>query len=149
VAAGNHAMHAIGLNGCCSGGASHGVRGNRTAISWKRMLNRKFADFRHAPALDPRILSHDPDRLPQTWARVGPDAATKVKGGLVLAEPGWLWAAFFFPDRWYSVMRIFDAARHHVADHIDIARPAEPVDNMPSFLDLKLDLVLGADGKGR
>ena len=52
------------------------------------MLNRKFADLRHAPELDPRLYRYDPAALPQAVVAIGPKARVKTKGGAVLAEQG-------------------------------------------------------------
>jgi predicted RNA-binding protein associated with RNAse of E/G family len=111
------------------------------------VLNRKFADLRHAKDLDPRVLSYDAAALPQAVVAIGPRAQRKTKGGVVLAEPGFTWAMFLFPGRWYAVESVFDRSGILVAHHVDICRPLEETDNMLSFLDLKLDLLIGADGK--
>ena len=111
------------------------------------MLNRKFADLRHAPELDPRVLSYDAAALPQAVVVVGPRAQRKTKGGIVLAEPGFTWAMFLFPGRWYAVESVYDQGGRLVAHHVDICRPLEETDGMLSFLDLKLDLLICADGK--
>ena len=111
------------------------------------MLNRKFADLRHAPGLDPRVLSYDAAALPQAVVAIGPRAQRKTKGGVVLAEPGFTWAMFLFPRRWYAVESVYDQRGRLVAHHVDICRPLEETDGMLSFLDLKLDLLICADGR--
>lgn len=111
------------------------------------MLNRKFADLRHAPDLDPRVLTYDASALPQAVVAIGPRAQRKTKGGVVLAEPGFTWALFLFPGRWYAVESVYDRSGSLVAHHVDICRPIEEMDGMLSFLDLKLDLLICADGK--
>ena len=111
------------------------------------MLNRKYADFRHAPELDPRVLAYDPGHLPQAVASIGPGAAKKTKGGVVLAEPGFAWALFFFPGRWYTITSVYDARASLVAHHVDLCVPPEEVDGVLSFLDLKLDLLIRANGE--
>lgn len=111
------------------------------------MLNRKYADFRHVPELDPRGVSYDPGRLPQSVASIGPGAARKTKGGVVLAEPGFAWAVFFFPGRWYTITSIYDARVSLVAHHVDLCVPPEEVDGVLTFLDLKLDLLIRAGGE--
>jgi len=111
------------------------------------MLNRKFADLRHSPRLDPRVLSYDASALPQAVVEIGPRAQRKTKGGVVLAEPGFTWAIFLLPDKWYAVESVYDRSGSLVAHHVDICRPVEETDGMLSFLDLKLDLLIGADGK--
>jgi predicted RNA-binding protein associated with RNAse of E/G family len=111
------------------------------------MLNRKYADFRHAPELDPRVLVNDPAALPQSVARLGPGAKKKTKGGVVLAEPGFTWAVFYFPGRWYTITSIYAARGSLVAHHVDLCVPPEEVDGVLSFLDLKLDLLIHADGE--
>jgi len=111
------------------------------------MLNRKFADLRHSPRLDPRVLSYDAAALPQAVVAIGPRAQRKTKGGVVLAEPGFTWAMFLFPSRWYAVESVFDRSGSLVAHHVDICRPLEETDGMLSFLDLKLDLLIRADGE--
>ena len=63
------------------------------------MLNRKYADLRHAPELDPRLVRYDPAALPQAVVALGPEARVKSKGGAVLAGPGFSWAIFLFPGR--------------------------------------------------
>ena len=113
------------------------------------MLNRKFADLRHARDLDPRVLRYDASALPQAVVAIGPRATRKTKGGVVLAEPGFTWALFFFPGRWYAVQSIYDPSGSLVAHHVDICRPCEETDGMLSFLDLKLDLLIRADGEAR
>jgi predicted RNA-binding protein associated with RNAse of E/G family len=111
------------------------------------MLNRKFADLRHAKDLDPRVISYDATALPQAVVAIGPGASRKTKGGVVLAEPGFTWAIFLFPGRWYAVESAFDRSGSLVAHHVDICRPLEETDGMLSFLDLKLDLLIRADGE--
>jgi len=111
------------------------------------VLNRKFADLRHSPKLDPRVLSYDAAALPQAVVAIGPRAQRKRKGGVVLAEPGFTWAMFLFPARWYAVESVYDQSGRFVAHHVDICRPLEETDGMLSFLDLKLDLLICADGK--
>jgi predicted RNA-binding protein associated with RNAse of E/G family len=110
------------------------------------MLNRKFADLRHSPRLDPRVLSYDASALPQAVVEIGPRAQRKTKGGVVLAEPGFTWAIFLLPDKWYAVESVYDRSGRLVAHHVDICRPLEETDGMLSFLDLKLDLLIRADG---
>ena len=110
------------------------------------MLNRKFADLRHAPELEPRVVRYDPSALPQAVVALGPGARRKTKGGVVIAEPGFTWATFFFPGRWYSITSAYDGAGALVAHHVDLCVPPEERDGMLSFLDLKLDLLLRADG---
>jgi predicted RNA-binding protein associated with RNAse of E/G family len=110
------------------------------------MLNRKFADLRHAPELDPRVLDYDASRLPQAVVAMGPAARHKTKGGVVIAAPGFTWALFFFPGRWYSIASIYDARALLVAHHVDLCVPPEERDGMLSFLDLKLDLLMRPDG---
>ena len=111
------------------------------------MLNRKFADLRHSPKLDPRVISYDAAALPQAVVAIGPRAHRKTKGGVVLAEPGFTWAMFLFPGRWYAVESVYDQRGRLVAHHVDICRPLEETDGMLSFLDLKLDLLIRADGE--
>jgi predicted RNA-binding protein associated with RNAse of E/G family len=111
------------------------------------MLNRKFADLRHSPKLDPRVLRYDAAALPQAVVAIGPRAQRKTKGGVVLAEPGFTWAIFLLPDKWYAVESIYDQSGGLVAHHVDICRPLEETDGILSFLDLKLDLLICADGK--
>ena len=111
------------------------------------MLNRKFADLRHAPDLDPRVLTYDASALPQAVVAIGPRAQPKTKGGVVLAEPGFTWALFLFPGRWYAVESVYDGKGGLVAHHVDICRPPEERDGMLSFLDLKLDLLIRAGGE--
>jgi predicted RNA-binding protein associated with RNAse of E/G family len=110
------------------------------------MLNRKYADLRQAPELDPRVLTYDPTRLPQSIVMIGPAATRKTKGGVVLAEPGSTWALFFFPGRWYTITSIYDRGGSLVAHHVDLCQPPENVDGRLSFLDLKLDLLIRPDG---
>jgi predicted RNA-binding protein associated with RNAse of E/G family len=110
------------------------------------VLNRKFADLRHAPDLDPHVLRFDRERSPQAIVRIGPAAHRKTKGGVILGEAGFTWALFFFPDRWYAITTIRDGGGALVAHHVDLCRPPEERDGMLSFLDLKLDLILTADG---
>ena len=111
------------------------------------MLNRKFADLRHSPKLDPRVISYDGAALPQAVVAIGPRAQRKTKGGVVLAEPGFTWAMFLFPGRWYAVESVYDQSGMLVAHHVDICRPLEETDGMLSFVDLKLDLLIRADGE--
>jgi predicted RNA-binding protein associated with RNAse of E/G family len=111
------------------------------------MLNRKFADLRHSPGLDPRVLSYDASAFPQAVVAIGPRAQRKTKGGVVLAEAGFTWAIFLLPDKWYAVESVYDQNGTLVAHHVDICRPSEEVDGMLSFLDLKLDLLICAGGK--
>ncbi len=110
------------------------------------MLNRKFADLRHAPELDPRLLDYDPSRLPQAVVAMGPAARPKTKGGVIIAAPGFIWALSFFPDRWYSIESVYDTRAALVAHHVDLCVPPEERDGMLSFLDLKLDLLMHPDG---
>ena len=112
------------------------------------MLNRKFADLRHAPDLDPRPLVYDPAGRPQSVVALGPAARPKTKGGVRVAEPGFTWAVFFFPGQWYSITSAFDRDGRLVAHHVDLCVPAEERDGVLSFLDLKLDLLITADGEG-
>jgi len=111
------------------------------------MLNRKFADLRHSPRLDPRVLRYDAAALPQAVVAIGPRAQRRTKGGVVLAEPGFTWAIFLFPTQWYAVESVYDQRGDLVAHHIDICRPLDETDGMLSFLDLKLDLLIRADGE--
>jgi len=110
------------------------------------VLNRKFADLRNYPTLDPRVISYDAMALPQAVVTIGPGAQRKTKGGVVLAEPGYTWAIFLFPGRGYAVESVFDRSGAFVAHHVDLCRPFEETDGMLSFLDLKLDLLIRADG---
>jgi predicted RNA-binding protein associated with RNAse of E/G family len=77
---------------------------------------------------------------------IGPRAQHKAKGGVMLAEPDFTWAMCLFPGRLYAVESIFDRSRVFVADSVDICRPFEETDGMLSFLDLKHDLLVRADG---
>jgi len=110
------------------------------------MLNRKFADLRHAPELDPRLLAYEPSRLPQAIVAMGPAARPKTKGGVVLAEPDFIWALSFFPGRWYTIVSVYDTRALLVAHHVDLCVPPEEHDGMLSFVDLKLDLLMRPDG---
>jgi predicted RNA-binding protein associated with RNAse of E/G family len=111
------------------------------------MLNRKFADLRHAPELDPRLLDYDPLRLPQAVVAMGPEARPKAKGGVLLAGPGFTWALSFFPGCWYTIVSAYDARAALVAHHVDLCVPPEERDGILSFLDLKLDLLVCPDGR--
>jgi predicted RNA-binding protein associated with RNAse of E/G family len=110
------------------------------------VLNRKFADLRHAPELDPRVLDYNAGGLPQSVVALGPAARRKTKGGVVLSGPGFTWALSFFPGEWYSITSVFDASGGLVGHHVDLCVPAEERDGVLSFLDLKLDLLIGAAG---
>jgi predicted RNA-binding protein associated with RNAse of E/G family len=110
------------------------------------VLNRKFADFRHAPDLDPRVIRYGAALSPQAVVAIGPAARRKTKGGVLIAEPGFTWGVFFFPGRWYTISTIRDAGGALVAHHVDLCRPPEEREGMLSFLDLKLDLLMTADG---
>jgi predicted RNA-binding protein associated with RNAse of E/G family len=110
------------------------------------VLNRKFADLRHAPELDPRVVTCDATGCPQSVVSLGPAARRKTKGGLVLAEPGFTWALFFFPGQWYTITSVYDRGGQLVAHHVDLGLPAEDRDGILSFLDLKLDLLIQPDG---
>jgi predicted RNA-binding protein associated with RNAse of E/G family len=111
------------------------------------VLNRKFADLRHAPELDPRPLEYDATALPQAVVAIGSGARPKIKGGAVVAEPGFTWALFFFPGRWYAITSVYDRHGVLVAHHVDLCVPPEVRDGMLSFLDLKLDLMIRPDGQ--
>jgi predicted RNA-binding protein associated with RNAse of E/G family len=111
------------------------------------VLNRKFADLRHAPDLDPHLVSYDASALPQAVVAIGPRAVRKTKGGIVLADPGFTWAMFLFPGRWYAIESVYNGTGSLVAHHIDICRPLEEMDGMLSFIDLKLDLLICAGGE--
>ena len=113
------------------------------------MLNRKYADLRHAPRLDPELLRYDPGTLPQAVARLGPGCRRKTKGGIVLGDPGFTWAVFLFPGRWHALTSIFDPTGGLVAHYVDVATPPEERDGVLSFLDLKLDLLVPAGGEDR
>ena len=53
------------------------------------MLNRKFADLRHSPKLDPRVLSYDAAALPQAVVAIGPLAQRTTRWGLAPSrQPG-------------------------------------------------------------
>jgi predicted RNA-binding protein associated with RNAse of E/G family len=110
------------------------------------MLNRKFADLRHAPDLDPRVIRYEAAALPQAVVAIGPGGRPKTKGGVVLAEPGFTWALFFFPGRWYTITTAHDPRGRFVAHHVDLCVPPEEHEGVLSFLDLKLDLLVCADG---
>ena len=110
------------------------------------MLNRKFADLRHAPDLDPRLLLYEAAALPQSVVAIGPGGRPKTKGGLVLADVGFTWALFFFPGRWYTITTVHDRHGSLVAHHVDLCVPPEECEGMLSFVDLKLDLLVRADG---
>ena len=97
------------------------------------MLNRKFADLRHAPELDPRVLAYDPAALPQSVVAVGPAAQRKTKGGAVLAEAGFTWALFFFPGQWYTITSVYDGRARWVAHHVDLCVPPEECEGVLSF----------------
>ncbi len=113
------------------------------------MLTRKYADLRHAPALDPRLLRYDPARVPQAVLRLGRGCTPRTKGGLPVAAPGYTWALAFFPGRWYAVTAVYDPAARLVGYLVDIATPAEEHEGYLSVLDLKLDLVIPAVGEAR
>src|SRR5262249_58369139 len=89
------------------------------------MLNRKFADLRHAPDLDPRVLTYDPAGLPQSVVAVGPSARRKTKSGVVLAEPGVVLAVVFFPGHWYAITAGYDTRPALVAHHLAPCAPSE------------------------
>jgi predicted RNA-binding protein associated with RNAse of E/G family len=78
---------------------------------------------------------------------MGPNASVKTKGGAVLAKPGFTWAMFLFPGRWYAIASIYDARGQLIAHHVDLCVPAEERDGMLSFLDLKLDLLIRPGGE--
>jgi predicted RNA-binding protein associated with RNAse of E/G family len=65
----------------------------------------------------------------------------------VLAEPGFTWALFFFPGRWYAIASVYDEGGDLVAHHVDLCLPPEERDGVLSFLDLKLDLLIQPDGQ--
>ena len=111
------------------------------------MLNRKFADLRQAPDLDPRVLRYDPAGSPQAVVEIGPGARVKTKGGVVIAEAGFTWALFSAPYRWYAITTIRDGGGALVAHHVDLCCPPEQQDGMLSFLDLKLDLLVTPEGE--
>jgi predicted RNA-binding protein associated with RNAse of E/G family len=111
------------------------------------VLNRKFADLRHAPDIDPRLIRYDPAASPQAVVAIGPKARVKTKGGAVLAEPGFTWAMFLFPGCWYAIESVYDTRGRLVAHHVDLCVPPEERDGMLSFLDLKLDLLIRPDGE--
>ena len=111
------------------------------------VLNRKFADLRHAPDLDPRLIRYDRAAFPQAVVAIGPKAGVKTKGGAVLAEPGFTWAMFLIPDHWYAIESVYDARGRLVAHHVDLCVPPEERDGMLSFLDLKLDLLIRSNGE--
>ena len=113
------------------------------------MLNRKFADLRHAPELDPRVLRYDPGTRPQAVVAIGPGARPKTKGGALLAAPGFRWALFFLPGCWYAITSVYDREAALVAHHVDLCVPAEECQGVLSFLDLKLDLMIRADGSAQ
>jgi predicted RNA-binding protein associated with RNAse of E/G family len=110
------------------------------------VLNRKFADLRHAPDLDPVVLRYEPAALPQAVVAIGPHGRRKVKDGLVLADPGFAWALFLFPGRWYAITSVHDLNGLLVGHHVDLCLPPEERDGVLSFLDLKLDLLVRPDG---
>ena len=110
------------------------------------MLNRKYADLRQSPQLDPRPVRYDAAALPQSIVRLGPACRRKVKGGAVLALPGYTWSLFFFPGEWYTLTSVHDLGGHLVAHHVDLATPCEEKGCILSFLDLKLDLLIPARG---
>ena len=62
------------------------------------MLNRKFADLRHAPQLDPRLLSYDQEASPQAVVAIGPEARPRRKAGTLVAAPGFTVALFLGPE---------------------------------------------------
>ena len=109
-------------------------------------MNRKFADLRHAPELDPRLIRYDPAALPQAVVAIGPKTRVKAKGGAVLAAPGFTWAISLFPGRWYAIASVYDARGQLAAHHVDLCVPPEERDGMLSFLDLKLDLMIRPGG---
>lgn len=111
------------------------------------MLNRKFADLRQAPELDPQLLRYELTALPQSVVAIGPAARPKTKGDVVLAAPGFTWSVFFFPGRWYTITTVHDPRGNLVAHHVDLCVPPEEHDGMLSFVDLKLDLLIRADGR--
>src|SRR5262249_8986260 len=111
-----------------------------------RVLNRKVADLRQPPELEPRALRYDRTAPPPAVVRTCSGARRKTKGGAVIAGPGFPWASFYFPGRWSSITSAYDAAGALVAHHVDLCVPPEERDGMLSFLDLKLDLLLRADG---
>ena len=111
------------------------------------MLNRKFADLRHAPDLDPQLLRYEVTALPQAVVAIGPAGRAKTKGGVVLADPGFTWSMFFFPGRWYTITTVHDRLGRLVAHHVDLCAPPEEHEGMLSFVDLKLDLLIRADGR--
>ena len=113
------------------------------------MLKRHYADLRHAPQLDPQILAYDPLALPQAVVRLGPACRRRIKGGVVIAEPGWTGAFFLYPGRWYAVMVVSDTEGALAAYHVDLCTPLEERDGMLSFVDLKLDLVMLPDRTAR
>ena len=110
------------------------------------MLNRKFADLRHAPDLDPRLLRYEVAALPQAVVAIGPAGRPKTKGGVVLAAPGFTWSLFFFPGRWFTITTVHDGLGSLVGHHVDLCAPPEEYEGMLSFVDLKLDLLIRADG---
>jgi predicted RNA-binding protein associated with RNAse of E/G family len=124
-----------------------GAAGGHYGMGGPEMLNRKFADLRHAPELDPRLLDYDPSRLPQAVVAMGPGARPKTKGGVLIAAPEFTWALSFFPGRWYAIVSAYDAQAALVAHHVDLCVPPEERDGILSFLDLKLDLLVHPDGR--
>lgn len=110
------------------------------------MLNRKFADLRHAPDLDPHLVRYDSSVCPQSVVRIGPAAKEKTKGGVVLARPGFTWAMSFFAALWYTITSAYDARGELAVHHVDLCVPPEERDGMLSFLDLKLDLLIHPNG---
>jgi predicted RNA-binding protein associated with RNAse of E/G family len=67
----------------------------------------------------------------------------------VLGGPGFTWAVFLFPGRWYALTSVFDRAGDLVAHYVDVATPPEEREGILSFLDLKLDLLVPASGEDR
>src|SRR5882672_111204 len=89
------------------------------------MLNRKFADLRHAPELDPRLVRYDPAGLPQAVVGIGPNASVKTKGGAVLARPGFTWGISFFPARGSPIASVSAAGGQRFPPHAALCVPPE------------------------
>jgi predicted RNA-binding protein associated with RNAse of E/G family len=113
------------------------------------MLNRKYADLRHAPGLDPRVLRYEPAARPQAVVRLGPKSRRKVKAGVVLGDPGFTWALFLHPGQWHVLTAVYDTAGGLVAHYIDLCTPPEEQGGILTFVDLKLDLLVMPDGDAR
>ncbi len=91
---------------------------------------------------DSRVVVRAPFQSPQGRSVFLPELG-------VTLEEGELWVEYYYRDRWYNVLKIFDASGRLKGYYCNISLPAEFDGQVITWRDLALDVFIFPDGTHR